>query len=211
MIILKRKWILSSLVVSISTILLMGCQEKHSTNVQAKKDISEYKVLSNNWADYRVYADTNELENSSPIIVRGEFTGKRSIKEWKDSETNEVVQKASESEIKINKIYKGNIESDFNIKIYEPARFENSQFHSIEGYNLVQKNKDYVLFLRPSTEQDTYIIVGMYQGKYDMSNKKEAKEKRTIKKYEEIQQDEYFGDETERFNKLKNEVIQKYN
>lgn len=103
-------------------------------------------MLPNNWADYRVYADTNELENSSPIIVHGEFTGKRSIKEWKDSETNEVVQKASESEIKINKIYKGNIESDSNIKIYEPARFENSQFHSIEGYNLVQKIKTMYCF-----------------------------------------------------------------
>lgn len=209
--ILKWRWMLSSIVVSVSAVFIVGCQEKQNTNVQAKKDISEYKVLSNNWADYRVYADTNELEHSSPIIVRGEFTGKRSIKEWKDSETNEVVQKASESEMKINKIYKGNITSGATIKIYEPARFENSQFYSIEGYNVVQKNKEYVLFLRPSTEKDTYIIVGMYQGKYDMSNQKEAKEKRTIQKYKEIEQDEYFGDETERFNKLKNEVIQKYN
>ncbi len=208
---MKRKWILPSIAVLISTVFLMGCQEKTSTNAHATKDISEYQVLSNNWVDFRVYADTNELEDSSPIIVRGEFTGKRSIKEWKDSETNEVVQKASESEMKINKTYKGKLENGSNIKIYEPARFENSQFHSIEGYNLVQKNKEYVLFLRPSTEQNTYIIVGMYQDKYDMSNKKEVKEKRAIQKYKEIQQDEYFGDDTERFNKLKNEVIQKYN
>ncbi|MCU5375931.1 hypothetical protein OCA08_02055 [Bacillus cereus] len=202
---------LSSIVVPISIIFIVGCQEKNNINVQVTKDMSEYKVQSNNWADYRVYADTNELEHSSPIIVCGEFTGKRRVKEWKDSETNEVVQKASESEMKINKIYKGNITSGSTIKIYEPARFENSQFHSMEGYNLVQKNKEYVLFLRPSTEKDTYIIVGMYQGKYDMSNKKEAKEKRTIQKYREIEQEEYFGDETESFNKLKNEVIQKYN
>lgn len=199
---------LSSIVAPVLTIFIVGCEEK---NIQVTKDMSEYKVQSNDWADYRVYADTNELERSSPIIVRGEFTGKRSIKEWKDSETNEVVQKASESEMKINKIYKGNIIGGATIKIYEPGRFENSQFYSMEGYNLVQKNKEYVLFLRPSMEEGTYIIVGMYQGKYDMSNKKEAKEKRTIQKYKEIEQDEYFGGETKRFNKLKNEVIQKYN
>ncbi|HHK5537143.1 TPA: hypothetical protein ACQUHH_005730 [Bacillus mobilis] len=208
---MKWRWMLSSIVVSVSAVFIVGCQEKNNTNVQATKDISEYKVLSNNWADYRVYADTNELEHSSPIIVRGEFTGKRRVKEWKDSETKEVVQKASESEMKIIKIYKGNITSGSTIKIYEPARFENNQYYSMEGYNLVQKNKEYVLFLRTSTEKDTYIIVGMYQGKYDMSNQKEVKEKRTIQKYKEIEQDEYFGDETERFNKLKNEVMQKYN
>jgi len=176
------------------------------------KDNNEYLnyKVSSAEADYDILDGINALEEKAPIVVKVKYTGKRIIKEWKDT-SGQVLEKSSETTLKVSEVLKGSLNSDSpNITVYEPAHFENNTFVSIEGYNLMQNGKDYILFLRPMPDDEAYIIVGMYQGKYDLSSSELATPAKSVNKYEDIIDKEYFGDNIEGFNKLKTQVLKKY-
>ncbi|ARU62157.1 hypothetical protein CBW65_14965 [Tumebacillus avium] len=155
-------------------------------------------------ADYVAFDTVADIEQHSDLIVQVEFTGDRTLKQWD-------VEKASESKVQINKVYKGSLNKGDVISVYEAGyQADDNTVVSVEGYNLMSEKGKYVLFLRPFTDGN-YIIVGMYQGKYDLNTKALAKEAEQNATYTDLKHQEYFGDRTAAFNKLKKEVLAKYN
>ncbi|WAA10991.1 hypothetical protein [Fervidibacillus albus] len=161
-------------------------------------------------ADYDLMENIQEVDQSSTLIVKGTFTGNRTLKEWVDEPTNTVVATASKSDVQVEKVLKGELENK-TISVYEPAYFQDQRFISIEGYNLMEKGHDYVLFLRPMKDDETYVIVGMYQGKYDLDVSEPVKQLQNIQTYEDIKGVEYFGGNIDQFNELKSQVKKRYN
>ncbi len=96
------------------------------------------------------------------------------------------------------------------ITVYEPAYFEEGNYISVEGYNLMNDGNKYLLYLKPMIDDDSYVIVGMYQGKYALDSPDLVKNTPNIKSYHDIKNVEYFGDNVEGFNKLKKQVKEKY-
>lgn len=185
---------------------------------ESKNDISTAEGLQNNEfpvimssVEYFLIEDINTLEERSTLIIQASFTGNRSQKNWEEISTGEVIARGSKSEIKVDEIYKGAIENNAStISIYEPAYFENSTFVSIEGYNLLSEKEDYFLFLRPAKNDDSYVIVGMYQGKYNLNSSDAMKSVDSIKTYADVKDTEYFGENVDDYNKLRSQVLEKY-
>lgn len=109
----------------------------------------------------------------------------------------------------MKKVHKGEVSKGEEIGVYEPAYISENGFHSIEGYNLMNKKGKYLLYLR--TKKDgNYSVLGLYQGKYDLNETSTLNELKKFRSYEDVQDREYLGDEVEHFNKLKKENLKKY-
>lgn len=204
---MKKKrlfWGFSLLLVIVAVVLSYSQFSKANNNNHSSQ--AKVAVLE---ADYDLMNDINEVDKNSTLIVKGKYTGNRTLKEWIDESTNTVTAVASRSEIHVEKVLKGVLKKD-TITVYEPAYFKDDIFVSIEGYNLMEKGHNYLLFLRPMKNDETYVIVGMYQGKYDLDLSEPVKRVSKIKKYEDLKGIEYFGENIEGFNKLKKEVKEKY-
>ncbi|MDX8363425.1 hypothetical protein [Cytobacillus sp. IB215316] len=202
-----------SILTMLSTILLSGCNSVgESTNgVSVKEEtvlVNDNASVVKSMADFDLYDDITEVEEYADLIIKGKYTGERDQKDF--FKGGHLVQTTIESEIEIKKVYKGDKNKKDIITVFEPAYFKNDQFVSIEGYNLVNEKGNYVLLLRESSTSHGYVIVGMFQGKYDLSKQEEAKKQNKVEKYEDIKDLEYFGDEYGRFNKLKKDVKEKY-
>ena len=109
--------------------------------------------------------------------------------------------------VKILKSFQGDIDVDSIIQTFEPGYFQKEdEYVTVEGYNFMNEDGEYILFLKKNIEGPVHTIVGMYQGKYDISTPNLVKTK--------VNQtdigSEYLGEKVEQFNKLKQEVMKKY-
>lgn len=125
-------------------------------------------------------------------------------------EAEDDVKMASKSEVQIKRVYGGDLAEGQMIDIYEPAFFQDDVFDTMEGYNLMNEEGEYVLFLRGTSDGDAFAIIGMYQGKYDISTSKLARQAQNGEKYQDVADLEYFGDNVKHFNERKQEVLKKY-
>lgn len=163
------------------------------------------KIISNH-ADFIIYEELAEVEKSADLIVLAKFTGQRELNEYKTVEGHTFL-KNSISTVKILKSFKGNIDVDSTIQTFEPGYFQKEdEYVTVEGYNLMNEDGEYILFLKKNIEGPVHTIVGLYQGKYDVSksNQVNARVNQT-----DIGS-EYLGENVEQFNKLKQEVMTKY-
>jgi len=177
-------------------------QSISSTDPTVKENI---KIISTH-ADFIVHEELSEVEKNADLIVLAKFTGQRELNEYKTEEGHTFLQN-SISTVKILKSFKGDIDVDSTIQTFEPGYFQKeNEYITVEGYNLMNENGEYILFLRKNTEGPVHTIVGMYQGKYDVSkpNQVNARANQTDIK------SEYLGENVEQFNKLKQEVMEKY-
>lgn len=202
---------------SVAVVLLLGVclyqlnRPEPNQNIQAagtEEKANDIKVATI-MADYVICKDISEVEQHSDCIVLAQFTGQREIKNWTE-EDGTVVNKSSISTVAVKKVYKGDMKTGDLVTVYEPGYFEGNEYYNIEGYNLMNNNGKYVLFLRKFVEGDTYTIVGMYQGKYDLNITDKAKTSEIAASYESVKNSEFFGENAEQFNKLKEQVVKKY-
>ncbi|MFC5469036.1 hypothetical protein ACFPPD_09900 [Cohnella suwonensis] len=175
---------------------------QNATSTVSEKTTVSYKIASHQ-AEMRIYENLDEIEASADLIVKATFTGERTLEEYKDEEGN-VYNKESISTLEIKKVLKGDY-SEKTIKIYEPGYLIGETYSTIEGYNWVNLDGDYILFLRKS-KKGLYTPAGMFQGKFDL--KKPDKVKSDINKMDI--NSEYLGENVDLFNKLKQEVLAKY-
>lgn len=116
--------------------------------------------------------DLSELISASDLIIIGNADGER-----------QSYRGAVKTKIKVNTIIENkSLVADLpnEIFIYEPNNFHFDTYMSMEGYNLMQNNKDYILFLRhieapmgynyKNDEIITFIPTSTYYGKYEMEN-----------------------------------------
>ena len=163
------------------------------------------KIISH-YADFIIYEELADLEKSADLIVLAKFTGQREVNEHKTEEGHTFL-KNSISTVKILKSFKGDIDVDSTIQTFEPGYFQNEdEYVTVEGYNLMNEDGEYILFLKKNIEGPVHTIVGMYQGKYDISTPNLVK---ATMNQNDIGS-EYLGENVKHFNKLKQEVLTKY-
>lgn len=196
----------NSILLVLSILLLLTVA---NNKIAGKTSEPSYKIASTH-ADYVVFEDLKELEEHADLIIKAKFSGDRELKNWYIND--EIVETAAKSFVKVNKVYKGTLDEKI-ISIYEPAYLTEDTFVNIEGYNLLNEEGNYILFLRKNLVDETYVIVGMYQGKYnlniDPAKKYQASKNKSIEK-SILESYDYLGEE-DQFYVLKQQVHKKYN
>lgn len=90
-------------------------------------------------ASYMILENIEELDKSTPIILKGNFKGNRKI----DRDIN-IVGLSTISEFKVDK---GGTENSM-ISVLEPFDIKDNNFTNIEVYIPMEENKEYILFFR---------------------------------------------------------------
>jgi hypothetical protein len=101
-----------------------------------------------------------QLDAESEIVIKGTKIGVSEV---------EFDYYQTISEVRINKINKDQTNKLTNgktILVQESAALKGNRVHSLEGYQLMNSDEDYLLFLRPNlTEPNMFTIKGVYYGK----------------------------------------------
>ncbi|SKA92217.1 hypothetical protein SAMN05428976_11912 [Clostridium sp. USBA 49] len=160
-----------------------------------------------------------DLEKVSPIIVRAQVDSQTSRNRY---------YLTTLTTVKVVKVYKGDINSDL-ISIFEPIDIvnitdANDIVDSLDGYNWMKEDKEYILFLRPLkdshyTDGDTvYLPTSTILSKYQIDESQVSKlNKEKILnanlKYTSVGEQEVFLYEDkniDKFKDFKEDVLHKY-
>lgn len=171
----------------------------------------------NGQANYPVYEDVKVLEEDADVIVLATFTGERENFEIKqDTEMGSIlVDLLSLSTIDVKKVFKGDLQKG-KATVFEQGAILDGKYLNTEGYKLMNEEGEYLLFLRKNKDIDTFSMVGMHQGKFDLSlTKKAAKIEHSAEGYKKAfatRDHEFLGQEheQEKFYRLKDEAVTKY-
>ncbi len=205
----------------IAALLVTSVLSVNSFNL---KDIETFKMdhnLSTKHSQYKyifahakfsgTYLDYNSIENAAKIIVIGTKENGKPVLVNDDSDT--VSYFYTLSDFKVEKVIKNvtsnGIYKNESITIMENAAIDSisNQYFSIEGYQLMDNKKRYLLFLTPNrTEQGIYNMQGVIFGKYALEKNKTNRVKtfnQDIKYYEKRYSDIN--------KKVYEKIIEKYN
>ena len=178
-----------------------------SESTKTKITYNQKQVIT---ASYITPNSLQELEEISPIIVKGKFTGKRT-----HDEDPKVIGPSTISKFEVYEIYKGKIYEN-TIDVLEPFTIIDNDFNNIEGYIPMDENSEYILFLRENKvkEGTQYTIRSISFGKYNISkNNKINPQKTRINYLEEANVNEFITDSQEicdSYNEIKSSVLDKY-
>lgn len=180
------------------------------TSFDTKETYANINIVSGD-AAFRTFSSIDELEEYSELVVLVEFTGDREYYQRNDEKGRPMV-KLSKSTVEVKKVLKGDVQKKDTITVFEDAYIADDRYITTEGYKWMNEDGKYILFLRSQPVNDTYVINGIYQGKYDVNIKTKAKEYENKKDAFLDPQSEYMGHdfELEEFNKLKDQALKKY-
>ncbi|WP_332648756.1 hypothetical protein [Lysinibacillus sp. 54212] len=206
---MNKKWTLSIISAIVGIVLLSGCSVEQGTeNDKERSNVSQQLIsLATGQAKFPLYKDLDELENTADTIVQVKFTGDRKIQNFEQNGI--VIDSAAESEVKVKKVYKGNIEKGSTIVIYEPGFMKGEIYQNVDGYKNMNVKGNYILFLKENPD-NTFVGLGVYQGKFDLDITDPVKQVKLEMTKEEFESLDYVGEDPSHFNLLKEEVIQKY-
>ncbi|KGE19268.1 hypothetical protein [Paenibacillus wynnii] len=176
--------------------------------VDAQNNIN-YQIATSH-AKMPYYEELNTLDNYSEVIVIGHVAGQQDTYQVK-TDNGEVIDTLGKTPFQIDKVLKGNnITKETLVTVMEDGRVENGVYYNLEGYVKMNDSDQYMLFLR-KTGDNTYAINGSYQGKFNIENADEISEfKSNAISEQQLENVEYIGENTDHFNKLKEEAIKKY-
>lgn len=166
------------------------------------QSVPEVQVIQSA-AKYKIYSNPDQLSNDSKLIVRAKYSGQRETKDFK-STTGTIIDTVSLTKINIQEVFKGDLKKGDSIKVYEPGYYDNQgTYYNTEGYNIMSETGDYILFLKPTQVDDSYVIIGGYQGKFDTNLADEGKQKA-------LKDKDFVGYEVDKFVDLKKQVLLRY-
>jgi hypothetical protein len=98
------------------------------------------------------FASLSELEQGSPIIVRGTKTGKLKTNLYKSKVRNNIIGGYTETEFTISEVFKNQennkkIAVNKKIIVGERAVADEGKIYTVNGYKEMEKGKEYLLFL----------------------------------------------------------------
>jgi len=181
---------IASFVITIAFIVTAGSTFSYSKE-------RELKVVSSS-ADYPQYHNVGQLDSRADLIIEGIFSGDRRVQHWYGAD-DQLIFSASLSTVSVAKRIKGS--SEDNIQIIEPAYLDKDTLYTVEGYNLMSTKSKYLLFLKQNPD-GTYMLLGMYQGKYNLDDITA-----------ESEDEKYFtnhSDQKEHYKKLKEQISRGY-
>jgi|GEM_PF-849638 len=175
-------------------------------STEAEKTI---EIVSAGDADMMIYSTLEQVEQDADLIVAAELVGERATKNMVLNSM--VIETYGLAKVKVNHVYKGEVQEGDELTIAEPGYFDGSgKYVSFEGYKLMEKDGRYILFLRTGTNNEQ-IVIGLYQGKFDLTLPKLEQEMTNARmSVAEFDQKDYVGDSVWQFNRLKKQVLEKY-
>ena len=153
-------------------ILLTSCSKgnvKETENTSEKNKFGNH-VIADAKLDY--YGNLNDVEKETEVIVVGKKTKQNPSKIQKNNGYVNGVYTISN--FKIEKVIKGNFKVGDVIDVFESAGIdeETGKIYHIAGYEFMEKDEKYLLFLRHSETDPWYMISGLKFGKISLSGKK---------------------------------------
>ena len=198
---------MKKLIIIMLLLFILGTSNILIKSKNTKVTYNKNEIIS---ASYVIPENLEELDENTPIILKGNFIGNRKI----DEDTN-IVGPSTISEFKVDEVYKGNIESSI-ISVLEPFEIIDNDFTNIEGYIPMKENNEYILFLRENdtSEGKQYTIKFISFGKYSTSKEDNVvNQKSNIKYLEEVKDSEFISESQEicdTYINIKGEVLDKY-
>ncbi len=184
-------------------ILLTSCSKgnvKETENTSEKNKFGNHIIAEAKMDSYR---NLNDVEKETEVIVLGK----------KIKQNPSTIQKNNGyvngvytiSNFKIEKVIKGNFKAGDVIDVFESAGIdeETGKIYYIAGYELMEKDEEYLLFLRHSETDPWYMISGLKFGKISLLGKKS--EFRI-----ELEKIDHYPEEFELEDKIREEAIKKY-
>ena len=156
----------------LSFILLTSCSNGRTKSYENNFRKNQYgnHIIADAKLDY--YGNLNDVEKETEVIVLGK----------KIKQNPSTIQKNNGyvngvytiSNFKIEKVFKGNFKPGDVVDVFESAGIdeETGKIYHIEGYELMEKDEKYLLFLRHSETDPWYMISGLKFGKISLSGKK---------------------------------------
>ncbi|PWK16508.1 hypothetical protein [Tumebacillus permanentifrigoris] len=178
----------------------------------ADPNLAKTKVASSE-ANYPLYKDLEEVEKASSVVVVARYQGERENYEVKPAGLPGVT--LSKTQVHVERVIKGDLEKGKKLTVYEEGAIVKGTYVNTEGYKWMDKKGEYLLFLRKISDEQAFAIVGIYQGKFDLSNHSKKQAGETITQLTAALSDqevEFLGDaqDFERFTKLKDQAVKKY-
>ena len=156
----------------LSFILLTSCSNGRTKSYE--NNFRKYQYGNDIFIEAKMdaYRNLNDVEKETEVIVLGK----------KIKQNPSTIQKNNGyvngvytiSNFKIEKVFKGNFKPGDVIDVYESAGIdeETGKIYHIAGYELMEKDEEYLLFLRHSETDPWYMISGLKFGKISLSGKK---------------------------------------
>ena len=156
----------------LSFILLTSCSNGRTKSYENNFRKNQYgnHIIADAKLDY--YGNLDDVEKETEVIVLGK----------KIKQNPSTIQKNNGyvngvytiSNFKIEKVFKGNFKPGDVVDVFESAGIdeETGKIYHIEGYELMEKDEKYLLFLRHSETDPWYMISGLKFGKISLSDKK---------------------------------------
>lgn len=158
----KKIKIFGFVLICFSLIILIG----FNNNKEIEKVDFHGKVMG--------YNNLEELEDASPVIIRGIKKKEDSVEVFRSEVNDEVIGGYTESSFVISDVYKNSedkkdIKQGNEIKISEMAFYdkETNTIYSVNNYENMNFNKEYLLFLVP-VDNDMYSSRGVTFGTVPM-------------------------------------------
>lgn len=185
--------------------------DRNRINAQqaSEKTGKAISIVSAGDADMIIYSTLEEVEESAELIVEVELVGKRARKNI--FLNSMVIESYGLAKVKVNQVYKGDVQVGDELTVAEPGYFDVSgKYVSFEGYKAMDKEGRYILFLRTGSNNEQ-IVIGLYQGKFDLTLPQLEQEMTNARiSVAEFDERDYVGDSVWQFNKLKQQVLEKY-
>jgi len=153
------------------------------------------------YGDHLLYANANELEKNADLIIIGHT--QKDFKEFPGTinynENGRYSDYYTVTDLKITKVIKGQYPKD-TIFVTQRAALDKDKNILIinEDCSIMEKGKLYLLFLKKLDLKDTYGIMSINQGKFNIDNT-DTKEKEKEK-----------GESGVQYRNLKEDVLKKY-
>src|SRR5690606_19442675 len=109
------------------------------------------KFSSPGIADVRIYYGLDELEESAQFIIEAQVAAEQVVKQ--DDIGDGRTETVGYRNVKVNKVYKGNVKVGDVIEVAEPGYFiKPDVYEAYEGYKMMESGGRYILFLRSSMD-----------------------------------------------------------
>ena len=187
----------------LSFILLTSCSNGRTKSYENNFRKNQYGNHIFIEAKLDAYRNLNDVEKETEVIVLGKKIKQNpSTIQKKNGYVNGVY---TISNFKIEKVFKGNFKAGDIIVVFESAGIDKKtgKIYHIAGYELMEKDEEYLLFLRHSETDPWYMISGLKFGKISLSGKKS--EFRI-----ELEKADHYPEAFELEGKIREEAIKKY-
>ena len=158
----------------LSFFLLTSCSNGRTKSYENNFRKNQYgnHIIADAKLDY--YGNLNDVEKETEAIVLGKKIKQNPSTIKKDKVYRGVYGAYTISNFKIEKIFKGNFKPRDVVDVFESAGIDEKtgKIYHIAGYELMEKDEEYLLFLRHSETDPWYMISGLKFGKISLSGKK---------------------------------------